>query len=272
VRVLESFVSGKTGDEQQCEDGIFVSDDFVAVIDGVSDVTGLRYEGLTGGRIAMLTCLASLKNLPRDANAHQAASHLTADLAGRLAVDLTPRQRPAAGITLYSDFHREIWQIGDVEFWHSGLDAGHQRVEKAVDHFASGIRAAILAAELARGVAVERLIHNDVGRDTALELITRQSVFRNNTQAGEWAYGAIDGTAIPENLIQIHPVPQRVDTVVLASDGYPSILPTLAQSERKLANCLAEDPMCIGVLRTTKGIKPGNVSFDDRAYVRIAVR
>ena len=59
-------------------------------------------------------------------------------------------------------------------------------------------------------------------------------------------------------------------SVVLASDGYPRILPTLAASEEALAGLLAADPLCIGPLCGTKGVRPGNVSFDDRAYVRLS--
>ena len=64
-------------------------------------------------------------------------------------------------------------------------------------------------------------------------------------------------------------VPKGVSQVVITSDGYPRILPSLQQSEDLLARLLAEDPLCIGPLRSTKGVKPGNASFDDRAYLRI---
>jgi len=39
-------------------------------------------------------------------------------------------------------------------------------------------------------------------------------------------------------------------------------------SEELLARLLAEDPLCIGPLKGTKGVALGNVSFDDRAYLR----
>ena len=56
--------------------------------------------------------------------------------------------------------------------------------------------------------------------------------------------------------------------VVLASDGYPLLRPTLQQSEQDLDRLLKEDPQCCRLYESTKGLKPGNKSFDDRTYVR----
>ena len=36
-----------------------------------------------------------------------------------------------------------------------------------------------------------------------------------------------------------------------------------------LQDLLEQDPMCFRLYPSTKGVKPGNVSFDDRAYCRI---
>lgn len=61
------------------------------------------------------------------------------------------------------------------------------------------------------------------------------------------------------------------DDIVLASDGYPFLEPTLDQSERALAELKASDPHLISRFPTTKGFEPGLDSFDDRAYLRFAV-
>ena len=44
--------------------------------------------------------------------------------------------------------------------------------------------------------------------------------------------------------------------------------PTLQQSEQDLDRLLKEDPQCCRLYESTKGLKPGNKSFDDRTYVR----
>ena len=56
--------------------------------------------------------------------------------------------------------------------------------------------------------------------------------------------------------------------IVLASDGYPFLKPTLADSEAALAHLIATDPQCIREFIATKGLVGGNRSFDDRTYVR----
>ena len=59
--------------------------------------------------------------------------------------------------------------------------------------------------------------------------------------------------------------------VVLASDGYPVLKDTLAESEKSLDELLQKDPQCLRENRGTKGLVKGNQSFDDRTYVRFAV-
>jgi len=56
--------------------------------------------------------------------------------------------------------------------------------------------------------------------------------------------------------------------VILASDGYPELGPTLAASEAALEAVRREDPLCMSRFKSTKGFVDGQLSFDDRAYVR----
>ena len=59
--------------------------------------------------------------------------------------------------------------------------------------------------------------------------------------------------------------------IVLASDGYPFLEPTLAASEAALLHLIAHDPQCIHDFIATKGLVAGNKSFDDRTYIRFRV-
>lgn len=58
---------------------------------------------------------------------------------------------------------------------------------------------------------------------------------------------------------------------MLASDGYPILKATLQESEESLARHLADDPQNIKEYVATKGLVEGNLSFDDRAYVRLTI-
>lgn len=269
--VLENSVIGKTHCDNECEDGLVITDDFVAVIDGATDKTGLRYEGMTGGRYAMLACIDAVETAAADIDAKGMVERMSGILAERLPSDITLEERPDAAVSIYSVLRREVWQVGDVGYWHEGVEHTGIRTGKAVDHFFAGTRAAVLTTELIRGVSADELIKNDIGRETIREALTKQGLFRNNSEAGEWAYGAINGMHVPHEFIEIHPIADEIDELVLASDGYPLIFPTFLETEQTLKELLTQDPLCIGPLRGTKGVKPGNSSFDDRSYVRICL-
>ena len=80
------------------------------------------------------------------------------------------------------------------------------------------------------------------------------------------AYAVIDGFEIPMDKVKI--VPSGTE-VILASDGYPYLAGTLEESEERLQKQLEDDPLCIYSFKATKGLMIGNISFDDRAYVRL---
>ena len=97
----------------------------------------------------------------------------------------------------------------------------------------------------------------------------RQSQFQNNPDAGEYYYATVDGFDILDQGIQVHRIPDHVTHVVLASDGYPYLMPSLAASEQRLAELLERDPLLYQEFKSTKGLVAGNLSFDDRAYVKV---
>jgi hypothetical protein len=271
VQVIEEFIAPKTGHEPDCEDGIIVTDTFAAVIDGATDKTGRRFGGLPGGRLAMQVCIEGIRALELGVDGRGIADHLTHLLARRLPRDISREDRPSAMLAIYSPAHRTVWQIGDVRCWYSGLEEKAVNRKSTVDTLATEVRVAVLRAELASGASPADLARDDPGRDAILGVLRHQSVFRNNAGAAQWAYSSIDGAPVPPELIRAHPVPPDVTELVLASDGYPRVQPTLEASEMTLKELLAEDPLCIGRLRGTKGVRPGNQSFDDRAYLRLSV-
>jgi len=271
MKVVEEFLAAKTGNDADCEDGIVVTEGFAAVIDGATDKTGRKFRGLRGGRFAMLACADAVRSLEPTADVNATLAHLSVTLAGRMPENLGPAERPSAVLAIYSQAHQEVWQIGDVCFWHPGLgDSGFWQ-PKTVDRYATDLRVAVLQAELARGADPSALVRSDPGREAIIGLLRQQGIFCNNLGAGEWAFPAVDGSAVPPDLVTISHIPSGVTELVMASDGYPCVLPTLAASEQALARLIAGDPLCMGPLRGTKGVVPGNMSFDDRAYLRLAL-
>lgn len=66
-------------------------------------------------------------------------------------------------------------------------------------------------------------------------------------------------------------VDEGINELVLASDGYPFLKPTLDESEAMLASQLGNDPLCMNTFKATKGLMAGNKSFDDRSYLRVGI-
>lgn len=269
MRVVEHFVAAKGGDPEKCEDGLVVTPHFAAVIDGATDKTGRRFEGMSGGRFVMLTIAEALRELPPDIGPHAAVEALTAAIAERLPDGLPPEDRPGAAATVFSAARREVWAIGDVGFKFSGQPAVLPR--KAVDELNVRMRAAILRAELIRGVTVDDLAADDPGRAAIMPLLSRQVFFANadSAEAGDLAYAVLDGRPVPKGLIEVVPLPEGSSELVIGSDGYPQLFGTLSDTETHLKVLLAEDPLCIRELAGTKGVAVGQESFDDRAYLRL---
>ncbi|MFF9025163.1 hypothetical protein [Streptomyces eurythermus] len=269
--VIEQRVTSKAGLQGPCEDGIVVTPHHAAVIDGATDKSCMHFEGVSGGQFAMQACAQAIANLAPDADASTAVQRLTETLRSRLPDKLSISDRPSAVVAIYSAQRREIWRVGDVSIWYDGMSPRGGAHQNRVDFYASGVRAAVLTAELISGRTVEELRGEDYGRAAILPLLVRQGVFANNPDAGEWAYGAINGNPVPESLVETYPIPEGARTVILASDGYPLVLPTLDETEKQLHDLLREDPLCIGPLKGTKGVRPGAESYDDRSYLRLAV-
>ena len=85
------------------------------------------------------------------------------------------------------------------------------------------------------------------------------------------SYAVIDGFHIPEQHVRIITLDFQPWEVILASDGYPFLCPTLEESEQRLMAQHDNDPLNIGTFKATKAFTQGNNSFDDRAYIRFKV-
>lgn len=85
-------------------------------------------------------------------------------------------------------------------------------------------------------------------------------------------YGCFsNGFPIPSELIKAIDFSEDVKVFSLASDGYPTILENLEASEKELSRILEVDPLCIHENKSTKGIAKGNISFDDRTYIKVRI-
>jgi hypothetical protein len=178
-----------------------------------------------------------------------------------------PIRRITASVVALSIFRQEIWSIGDCQYM---LEDKCFAVRKKVDEVTEEARAYFLESEMiAKQISIEALLKHDTGRDFIQPFLGRQHYFQNNPKAGSLYYAAVDGFPISDNGITVEPIPGDITHIVLASDGYPFLQQSLAESEQRLADLLQRDPLLFREYKSTKGLVAGNVSFDDRAYVKV---
>lgn len=126
-------------------------------------------------------------------------------------------------------------------------------------------RALIIRNSLKEGMSEAEMRRNDIGRKAILPTLKKACLEQNKL------YPVIDGFNIPTHLVKVIPIDDKTHEIVLASDGYPKLMPTLNESEAELQRLLEEDPLCIYENIATKGLNEGQTSFDDRSYIRFRI-
>lgn len=267
IEIIESFIQGKTNDEE-CEDGIVVTDDFVAVIDGVTSKTDFRYDGKKTGLLAKNMISHVIPTLAKDDKLSQVVEKINfalKTLTETIALEETQlAEHPQAAAAIYSRHYHQIWMIADCQ---ALVNDRHYQNNKISDDYIAAFRSFVLTV-LKDNKPHESMTYLDQSVRSEIEpwlIAANQYANRENSKFG---YSVFNGQAIPLSLIEVIQVPDQVREIVLASDGYPKLFDNLADSEAYLTRFLEEDPYGLDKHYLTKGYHPGNHSFDDRAYIR----
>ncbi len=273
MQVIEQFIQAKNGDMTTCEDGYIYNENFVAVVDGATNKSGILYDQESPGRIAMTLAIKAIEQLDPTINAHTAFNHVNQALhnyytkRGILeAVTKNPPSRCTASCVIYSVFRHELWFLGDCM---ALVDNHSVQFQKETDSVLSNLRALLIHVAISQGTTVNELLEHDTCREQIIPFLNQQAILQNSAYESDFTYYALDGiTSIPKNHIHVTPLSPNTKEIVLSSDGYPSLKPTLQATEDHLAYILQEDPLCYTLYRSTKGLVQGNLSYDDRVYVR----
>lgn len=267
MNIVEDFVMAKSGNAALCEDELLITRDFLAVLDGATDKTGRKYGDQFGGKYAAEQLSRLIADLDPGIDAFEATAQLTEQLRGLIrAKDEDPLSEdgPSAVVAIYSRARREVWRVGDITV---RVGRRTRYADKRLDSAAAGVRSAYLQSLILDGSLPSNL-EIDPGRELILPMLEHQHRFRNlDDSSSSWAFGALDGRPVPKRFIQVIPIPPESE-VILASDGFPSVRRTLADSERYLLADLMRDPLRIWRHPSTKGVRPNHESFDDRAWLR----
>ena len=258
---------------KKSEDGIVVTDDFIAVIDGSTSKTTRRYSRrMSNGRYAMSIIADFIRDMPKDYSCHQFCVGVSAAIRKRYIpfwkpdkeavisrLREHPEERLTASAAVFSRVRREVWLVGDCQCLVGGqLYENPKPYEQAL----AEQRASAIRQLLAEGMTAGQLLTDDVARRSVIPRMLQEMRNQNVT------YAVIDGFPIPEQKVPVVTLDFRPWEIVLATDGYPFLCPTLAESEARLAEQRAHDPLNIGRFKATKGFMTGFDSFDDRTFIR----
>lgn len=275
MQIIEQSIVPKNP-QKKSEDGIVVTPDFVAVIDGSTSKTTRRYHPLrSNGECAMRAISSYIRRMsPRNSYRQFCigATHVLQNIYApfwkpRKAEILAhlkehPEERMAASVIIFSRLRREIWMVGDCQCL---INGELYENPKPYEEELAQLRADEVNRLLSQGTTVEQLRHEDTARSTIIPRMLQAMQGQNRD------YSVVDGFPIPLAHVLCIPLSLQPFELVLASDGYPFLKPTLAESEAALQQQLTDDPLNICRFKATKGCMEGNNSFDDRAYIRFKV-
>lgn len=284
MKKVTEFIAAKDGNPQNCEDAITVTASFACVVDGATSKTKRMWGRKTGGQKAAQIICETLDSIPKDevVNKVELFGLFTVKI-GELyrqqdslfeTVEKNPWERMTASAVVYSKHHRQVWMVGDCQCL---IDGKLFLNSKDVDRVLAETRAFILELEIMKdrntkeAEKIAELRRNDPGRAFIYPLLAEQSYFQNSPEPNAYSYGVIDGFQLDECYIKTIEV-GNAEYIILASDGYPQLFPTLEETEANLKSLLAEDPLCFRKLKSTKGVLPGNDSYDDRAYLKLKLQ
>ncbi len=266
--IIEKLLIGKG---KESEDGMFIGDNFLAVVDGVTSKGSHKFNGHTGGWYAKEIVLEAIKGLPKDIAGEGAMLKLNkAILDGYKDYLETAREkieeRMQACVIIFSVYMNEIWVFGDCQCIINNV---LYKNEKKFDEIVSDMRALVLEAYMLQGKTQLELLEDDKGREFIMPILKKQGLFAN--LPSHLGYDVLDGFSKPCLDRMKRFKVKKGDTIILSSDGYPELRDTLEESENALKTILEKDPLCAKTYISTKGLKPGNKSFDDRTYLKFIV-
>ena len=288
--IIESSIIGKKSPEV-CEDGMVVTDDFIAVIDGSTSKTPKRLNpDMKNGRYAMMLISEYIREeLKADASVDDFCQGVTAYIYNKVYEKLGveerlkehPEERLTASAILYSRTRNEVWMVGDCQaiidgkLYENGKPYEEKIARKRVELIEQGLSPAEARKQI-EPLLIEAMLS---GQNQTYTVIDGFPIYREGVKvvsvsdscSVQDSVPASDSVPCSDSVSASGTISVSSSKIVLASDGYPFLEPTLAASEAALAEQIANDPQNIHSFIATKGIVEGNKSFDDRTYIRFSV-
>lgn len=287
MKIIESSIIGKKSQEA-CEDGMVVTDDFIAVIDGSTSKTPKHLNpDMKNGRYAMMLISEYIwEELKADASVDDFCQGVTAYIYNKVYEKLGveerlkehPEERLTASAILYSRTRNEVWMVGDCQaiidgkLYENGKPYEQEIARKRVELIEQGLSPAEARKQI-EPLLIKAMLSGQNQTYTVIDgfPIYREGVKVVSVSASSSVQDSVpasDSVPCSDSASASDTIPSSSSEIVLASDGYPFLEPTLAASEAALAEQIANDPQNIHSFIATKGIVEGSKSFDDRTYIR----
>ena len=287
MKIIESSIIGKKSPEA-CEDGMVVTDDFIAVIDGSTSKTPKHLNpDMKNGRYAMMLISEYIwEELKADVSVDDFCQGVTAYIYNKVYEKLGveerlkehPEERLTASAILYSRTRNEVWMVGDCQaiidgkLYENGKPYEQEIARKRVELIEQGLSPAEARKQI-EPLLIKAMLS---GQNQTYTVIDGFPIYREGVKVVSVSVSssvqdsvpASDSVPCSDSASASDTIPSSSSEIVLASDGYPFLKPTLAASEAALAEQIANDPQNIRSFIATKGIVEGNKSFDDRTYIR----
>ena len=293
MKIIESSIIGKKSQEA-CEDGMVITDDFIAVIDGSTSKTPKHLNpDMKNGKYAMMLISEYIREeLKADASVDDFCQGVTAFIYNKVYEKLGveewlkehPEERLTASAILYSWTRNEVWMVGDCQaiidgkLYENGKPYEEKIARKRVELIEQGLSPAEARKQIEPLLIKEMLS----GQNQTYTVIDGFPIYREGVKIVSVSdSSSVQDSVSPSDSCSVQDpvscsgsasasdtIPSSSSEIVLASDGYPFLKPTLAASEAALAEQIANDPQNIRSFIATKGIVEGNKSFDDRTYIR----
>ena len=287
MKIIESSIIGKKSPEA-CEDGMVVTDDFIAVIDGSTSKTPKHLNpDMKNGRYAMMLISEYIREeLKADASVDDFCQGVTVYIYNKVYEKLGvedrlkehPEERLTASAILYSRTRNEVWMVGDCQaiivgkLYENGKPYEQEIARKRVELIDQGLSPAEARKQI-EPLLIEAMLS---GQNQTYTVIDGFPIYREGVKVVSVSDSCFvqdsvptsDSVPVSDSVSASGTISVSSSEIVLASDGYPFLEPTLAASEAALAEQIANDPQNIHSFIATKGIVEGNKSFDDRTYIR----
>jgi hypothetical protein len=288
MEIIETYLSSKKGNKTGGEDRLILGPNFYGVVDGATDKSGNNWgteqTPKTGGQVLADIVKSNLEkeNTPNNKTLEQKLNLINSQIhsaANTANIDLRiENNRADAGFAAYTPKDKCIYHIHDCVFGFVKEDGEFEvhTNDKQLDQLTSSIRKQMNEWYLSQGI---NPFENgkDLGREYIMPMLKNQQTVQNQgfESNEEWMNGIPKSTVAYRTIngfktqVSKTKIPKGTKEIIISSDGFKTLKPTLQQTLETLKFQLQNDPHCMNELLSTKGLNQNQISFDDMSYIRI---